>query len=248
MINRGGPAFVVKMMAATSADAGQVAAAFCLARDAYGLERLYDEIDALDGQIAGRDAARPLCRGRHAARARDALAAAQRRLRRSRSATWCCATPQGVTDVQGLLASLVPRRRREDHRARAPTASRPAARRAGIARRIAELSALSFATDIALVAAAHREPGRAPRPAPSSACSTCSASPAIIEDRRPHRARRPLRPHGARPGARQSDARPARPHRRRARLRPRRHRHPPRRLAPGRAPTPSTASPPRWPT
>src|SRR5262249_20581969 len=53
MINRGGPAFVVKMMAATSTDPGQVAAAFCLARDAYGLESIYSEIDALDGQISG---------------------------------------------------------------------------------------------------------------------------------------------------------------------------------------------------
>src|SRR5205085_8849648 len=47
MINRGGPAFVVRMMAATSTEPGQVAAAFCLARDAYGLERLYTDIDAL---------------------------------------------------------------------------------------------------------------------------------------------------------------------------------------------------------
>src|SRR3569833_4720257 len=34
VISRGGPAFVVKMMAATSPDPGQVAAAFILARDA----------------------------------------------------------------------------------------------------------------------------------------------------------------------------------------------------------------------
>jgi len=54
MLNRGGPAFVHELAAATSADAGQIAAAYATARDVYGTTELNRELDALDGQIAGR--------------------------------------------------------------------------------------------------------------------------------------------------------------------------------------------------
>ena len=50
MINRGGPAFVNEIMAATSADAGQVAAAYAAARDTFGLQEFNAAIDALDAQ------------------------------------------------------------------------------------------------------------------------------------------------------------------------------------------------------
>ncbi|MHA6298035.1 NAD-glutamate dehydrogenase [Devosia sp. CAU 1758] len=53
MINRGGPAFVSELTAATSASAGEVALAFAAVRDAYGLSGLNAEIDALDGQVPG---------------------------------------------------------------------------------------------------------------------------------------------------------------------------------------------------
>jgi glutamate dehydrogenase len=156
MINRGGPAFVVKMMTATSTEPGQVAAAFCLARDAYGLERLYSEIDALDGQIAG---------GTQLSLYAELQALLEREtLWLLRNADWTrpleelvLTYAQGVTDVTGLIGSLVP-----------PTLEATIARRAegfvaggapqGIARRIAELSALSFATDIALVADRTKSP------------------------------------------------------------------------------------------
>ena len=52
MINRGGPAFVTDLMAATSADAGAITCAFAATRDAFGLNDLYRRIDALDGQVA----------------------------------------------------------------------------------------------------------------------------------------------------------------------------------------------------
>ncbi|WP_297106163.1 NAD-glutamate dehydrogenase [uncultured Devosia sp.] len=53
MINRGGPAFVSELTAATSASAGEVALAYAAVRDAYGLTRLNAEIDALDGALPG---------------------------------------------------------------------------------------------------------------------------------------------------------------------------------------------------
>ena len=53
MINRGGPAFVSELTAATSASAGEVALAFAAVRDAYGLSGLNAEIDALDGRVPG---------------------------------------------------------------------------------------------------------------------------------------------------------------------------------------------------
>lgn len=150
VINRGGPGFVVKMMAATSADAGQVAAAFCLARDAYGLERLYSEIDGLDGQISGATQLQ-LYAELGALLERETLWLLRNADFTKPLGDLVLIYAQGVTDVSGLLATLLP-----------PTVEATIARRVeqftaggaptGIARRVAELSALSFATDIALVA------------------------------------------------------------------------------------------------
>lgn len=53
MINRGGPAFVSELTAATSASPGEVALAFAAVRDSYGLAALNAGIDALDGKIQG---------------------------------------------------------------------------------------------------------------------------------------------------------------------------------------------------
>jgi glutamate dehydrogenase len=53
IVNRGGPGLVTRLMSATSADAGQIALAWCVLRDAYGIEPLLAEIDALDGTVAG---------------------------------------------------------------------------------------------------------------------------------------------------------------------------------------------------
>ena len=53
MINRGGPAFVSELTAATSASAGEVALAYAAVRDAYGLRSLNAQIDALDGALPG---------------------------------------------------------------------------------------------------------------------------------------------------------------------------------------------------
>ena len=48
MINRGGPAFVSELTAATSASPGEIALAYAATRDVYGLTDLNSAIDALD--------------------------------------------------------------------------------------------------------------------------------------------------------------------------------------------------------
>jgi glutamate dehydrogenase len=53
MINRGGPAFVIRIAEETSADAARIAKAYAVARDAYRMVQLNDQIDALDAKISG---------------------------------------------------------------------------------------------------------------------------------------------------------------------------------------------------
>ncbi|MBJ3785244.1 NAD-glutamate dehydrogenase [Devosia sediminis] len=53
MINRGGPAFVSELTAATSSSAGEVALAYAAVRDTYGLTALNTAIDRLDGTVPG---------------------------------------------------------------------------------------------------------------------------------------------------------------------------------------------------
>ncbi|MCS6760888.1 MAG: NAD-glutamate dehydrogenase [Candidatus Devosia symbiotica] len=53
MINRGGPAFVTNLTAATSASPGEAALAYAATRDVYGLTDLNQAIDALDNTVDG---------------------------------------------------------------------------------------------------------------------------------------------------------------------------------------------------
>ncbi|RDE09663.1 NAD-glutamate dehydrogenase [Pelagibacterium lacus] len=53
MINRGGPAFVSKLVAMTAAEPGAVAFAYALARDSFELPGLHAAIDALDNRVPG---------------------------------------------------------------------------------------------------------------------------------------------------------------------------------------------------
>jgi len=151
MINRGGPGFAVKLMAATSADAGQLADAFCVARDAFGVERLYSEIDALDGKIAGTTQLELY------GAVGTLLEAETLWLLRNADFTQPLEElvlnyAQAVTDVQGLLGSLLPPSLESAVAAQAErfvTAKVPA----NLARRVAELATLGFATDTAAIAA-----------------------------------------------------------------------------------------------
>src|SRR5215204_5386196 len=53
MINRGGPALVARMADQTGASAATIAAAFAAVRDSYDMPALNEEINTLDGKIAG---------------------------------------------------------------------------------------------------------------------------------------------------------------------------------------------------
>ena len=53
MINRGGPELVVRLADQTGATADRIATAFVVARDAFDLDTLYSEIDALDTKVGG---------------------------------------------------------------------------------------------------------------------------------------------------------------------------------------------------
>ncbi len=54
MINRGGPAYIHKMTTATSADGAQVAFAYAAARDSFGLTDLNSAIDLEDNKVTGK--------------------------------------------------------------------------------------------------------------------------------------------------------------------------------------------------
>ncbi|HEY5965783.1 MAG TPA: NAD-glutamate dehydrogenase [Xanthobacteraceae bacterium] len=54
MINRGGPSLVVRIADQTGAAPGDIAAAFAAVRDSYDMPELNEEINALDGKIAGK--------------------------------------------------------------------------------------------------------------------------------------------------------------------------------------------------
>jgi glutamate dehydrogenase len=150
MINRGGPAFLVSMMSATSADAGAVTHAYAAARDSFGLTELNRLVDTLDGRMPG-------------AAQLDLYAEVQRLLRRQvlwflRNATFeggladiVTRYAQGVADIRSNLPSLVPAGVAEGISARARSFGAAGVPQ-DVARRFAELSVLAFATDIVLVA------------------------------------------------------------------------------------------------
>ncbi len=54
MINRGGPALVVRIGDQTGASPGAIAAAFAAVRDSYGMTALNDAIDKLDNKVPGK--------------------------------------------------------------------------------------------------------------------------------------------------------------------------------------------------
>ncbi|HEY9011746.1 MAG TPA: NAD-glutamate dehydrogenase domain-containing protein, partial [Devosia sp.] len=150
MINRGGPAFVNEMQAATSADAGQVAAAYAAARDSYGLQDENAALDALDGTISGET--------------QLALYAEIEALLTRETLWFLRNTPfdqglqpvitrysAGVAAIRGQLGSLLPPYL-ADAIAKRATQFESGGTPRDVARRMAELSALSMATDIVLVA------------------------------------------------------------------------------------------------
>ena len=149
MINRGGPAFVSELRAATSASAGEVALAYAAVRDVYELPALNEGIDALDGKVAG--AVQLTLYGQVAALLRqetlwflrnetvtdgvDGLVARHR---------------EGVRSLRGVVDRLPPAGPRAEPDARSrefEAAGVPAE----LARRIGELPLIGHASDIVLV-------------------------------------------------------------------------------------------------
>ncbi len=150
MINRGGPAFVVELKEAGSADAGQIAAAYAAARDVYGLGEVNTLIDGLDGVVSGEVQL-------------DLYAGVQALLRAEtlwflRNASF----EQGVevlverfsnalNELRAVLPSLLPPllaervARRTDELAKAGVHN-------GLSRRISELQMLGLGSDVVLVA------------------------------------------------------------------------------------------------
>src|SRR5690606_13781165 len=150
MVNRGGPAFVHEMQTATSADVGQIAAAYAAARDSFDLQAINTQIDTLDGTISGQT---------------QLVLYAEIEALLTRETLWFLRNAdfsqglqplieryaEGIATIRGQLPALIP-----------PFLADLIARRAGefesggaprdISRRIAELSALSLGTDIVLVA------------------------------------------------------------------------------------------------
>jgi glutamate dehydrogenase len=150
LVNRGGPGFVRRLTEATSADAGQVAAAFCLARDAYGLERLYGEIDALDGQVPG-TAQLALYAEIGALLERETLWLLRNADFTRPMADLVLHYAEGITDVAGMIGSLAPPALEATIDAKAESFIEAGIPQA-MARRIAELGALGHATDVVMVA------------------------------------------------------------------------------------------------
>jgi len=149
MINRGGPAFVSELTAATSASPGEVALAYAAVRDIYGLSALNSDIDALDGRIAGAvqlslyaDVAALLDQeALWFLRNADVTEGLAARVARHR---------EGVAQLRALLADLLP----EGERA-ALAARQAALGEAGVpealAGRIAQLPMIAQASDVVLV-------------------------------------------------------------------------------------------------
>jgi len=150
MLNRGGPAFVNELAAATSADAGQIAAAYAAARDVYGTPDLNKEIDALDGLVPGRTQLM-LYTEVQALLRRESLWFLRNTSFEGGLAPLVERYSAGVADVRMLLGSLADpwlERYIADRTERLESArvSRD------LARRFAELPVLSLGTDVVLVA------------------------------------------------------------------------------------------------
>ncbi len=150
MINRGGPAFVSELTTASASDAGQVAAAYAAARDCFGLPDYNAAIDALDGAISG-ETQLALYAEIEALLTRQTLWFLRNGNFEGGLQPLIERHAAGVAAVRMRLSALVPPYLAESIAKRAAAFESGGAPR-DIARRVAELSALGLATDVALVA------------------------------------------------------------------------------------------------
>lgn len=149
MINRGGPAFVSELTAATSASPGEVALAYAATRDAYDLSELNAAIDALDGVVPGQ-----VQLGLYA-EVMDLLRQESLWFLRNADVTQGLAGlverhAAGVSALRAMLNSTLPASLAESIAMRVKQLVEQGVPE-GLARRIAELPVLSYASDIVLV-------------------------------------------------------------------------------------------------
>ncbi|KQX34282.1 NAD-glutamate dehydrogenase [Devosia sp. Root436] len=149
MINRGGPAFVTELTAATSASPGEVALAYAATRDVYGLSELNTAIDALDGQVAG------AVQLELYAEVMDLLRQESLWFLRNADVTQGLAGlverhAAGVAALKAMLGTALPASLAEGIARRVAELVGKGVPEA-LAQRIAELSVLSYASDIVLV-------------------------------------------------------------------------------------------------
>ena len=131
MINRGGATLIVRIADQTGASAAQIAAAFAAVRNSYDMVALNSEIDALDNKIAGKVAARSLCRGAGPAARPRGLVPAQCRSRQGLE-TVIAHYRDGIAQVAAALDGALSRQARR--RARRALRGARQGRRAGRAR------------------------------------------------------------------------------------------------------------------
>ncbi|HEV7344693.1 MAG TPA: NAD-glutamate dehydrogenase [Devosia sp.] len=149
MINRGGPAFVTELTASTSASSGEVALAYAATRDAYGLAALNSTIDALDGTVSGEVQLGLYAEVMHLLRQEslwflrnaDVTQGLEALVERHAAGVAVLKTMLGTTLPPSLVEGTA-RRAADLERQGVPEET---------ARRIAELSVLSYASDIVLV-------------------------------------------------------------------------------------------------
>ena len=149
MINRGGPAFVSELTAATSASPGEVALAYAATRDAYGLTELNTAIDGLDGVVPGQ-----VQLGLYA-EVMDLLRQESLWFLRNADVTQGLAGlverhAAGVSALRAMLNSTLPASLAESIAMRVAALTEQGVPEA-LARRVAELPVLSYASDIVLV-------------------------------------------------------------------------------------------------
>lgn len=153
MINRGGPAFVHVMTNTTSATAGQVAFAYAAARDAYGLADLNAQIDALDNKIKG-DTQLELYDGVKTLLINQTLWFLRNATFDDGLADIVEKYRAGVDEIKAALGTILPTYVTKSVADRAVAFVNGGAPR-NLARAVAELSALTLASDIVLIAQAN---------------------------------------------------------------------------------------------
>ncbi|WP_035872089.1 NAD-glutamate dehydrogenase [Cucumibacter marinus] len=150
MINRGGPSFIHQLVSSTGAKPAQIASAYAVARDAFGLTDLNAEIDELDNKVEG-DTQLALYD-----EVRSLLLAQTVWFLRNESLEGGVSDlveryREGVDVVAGLLDELVPRFV-ADALARQAQQFEAGGTPADLAGRLAHLSALTLASDIIAIA------------------------------------------------------------------------------------------------